>query len=148
MHLVLCQFAGKEMLVFGKWFSALLLTSRFNFLWSNGIFLREFRAGKKPSYTRADRLSFLSCLPKLTGVMPPCTQHDAFCWPCRHFRRRHSSAWFAPWWLIALSDHWCLWWELFCLLCTAESIWQVTDPEKPCIPLEMFYARKVDWFLV
>lgn len=76
MHLVLCQYAGKEMLVFGKWFSALLLTSRFNLLWSSGIFLREFRAGKKPSYTRADHLSFLSCLPKLTGVMPPCTQHD------------------------------------------------------------------------
>lgn len=43
---------------------------------TNGIFLREFRAGKKPSYTSADHLYFLSCLQKLTGVICPYPQND------------------------------------------------------------------------
>lgn len=146
------------MLAFGKWFSALLLTSRFNFLWSNSIFLSEFRAGKKPSYTRADHLYILSCLQKLIGVIPSYSQNDTG-WE-QMLSVGHadilgegtavSGLLFGDW-LPWVSDHWCLWWELFCLLCTAESIWQqVTDPEKSCIPLEIFYAWKIDnfWFSI
>lgn len=123
-----------------------LLTSRFNFLWSNGIFLREFRAGKQPSCllfsfmsTKAD-WGHSSLHPKWYWLWA-----DPFCWPCRHFRRRHSSAWFAFQWLVALSV-----WSLMLvvgalrLLCTAESIWQVIDTEKTCISLEMFCASRVD----
>lgn len=140
---------AKRCLLLVSDFSELLLVSRFKFLWSNDTSSRELKLVKSPSvqgwpsifsftYTKAHR-------------SPRYTQNNIGCEKvlsvgCLDILGEGAAApgMLFSLWLPWVSDHWCLWYELFCSLCTAESIWRATDPEKTWIWLKMSWANKVD----